>query len=343
MTKKRSKVTLKMIAKDVGCSTSLVSKVLSGRMGKSSVSLDLGLEIKDRALKLGYKSNPIASALRRGNSNTIGVVIYRHDGQPGSENVVSIIDGITSVINSTHFHLRWLFFSNETEFINQIKSLEDVDGIIINRAYSSIIGSDFYINKLKSDGIPTVSFTDLNNGITFADISQKGVGYIAAKHLLSIGCKKIVLFKNSGMLPRFEGYVEAFKEAQKPIEEAIIIEDKSYTPDNIPTHIKKLYQNNCEFDGIICNSDLQGITAMKTLLALGKRIPEDVKVVGVDDSPFARYGIIPLTSISGRTYDRAMWAANAILKLINNPKMEIGSTTFEPKLVVRTSTKQFNK
>lgn len=338
MHKKRTKVTLKMIAKEVGCSTSLVSKVLSGRMGKSSVSLELGLEIKNRALKLGYKSNPIASALRRGNTNTIGVIIYRHDGQPGSENVESLIDGVTKVINNTHFHLHWLFFSDEAEFVNQIKSLEDVDGIIINRSYSSIIGSDFYIEKLKADGIPTVSFTDLGAGITFADISQKSVGYIATKHLIELGCKKIITFKNSNMNSRYEGFIQAHEETKLPIDDRLIIKENSYSPDNIPSYIKSLTKKRIEFDGIVCNSDIQGIAAMRTLLTLNKKIPEDVKVIGVDDSPFARYGIIPLSSVYGCTYDRAVWAANSLLKLIDDPESDVESRTFEPKLVVRTST-----
>lgn len=340
MQKKRTKVTLKMIAKDVGCSTSLVSKVLSGRMGKSSVSLELGLEIKNRALKLGYKSNPIASALRRGNTNTIGVIVYRHDGQPGSENVESLIDGVTKVINNTHFRLHWLFFSNETEFVNQIKSLEDVDGIIINRSYSSIIGSDFYIEKLKADGIPTVSFTNLGAGITYADISQTSVGYIATKHLIEQGCKKIITFKNEHMTSRYEGYIKAHEEAKLPINQSLIIKENSYSPDNIPNYIKGLTKKKIEFDGIVCNSDIQGIAAMRTLLSLNKKIPDDVKVIGVDDSPFARYGIIPLSSVYGCTFDRATWAANTLLKLIDNPKCDVESTIFEPRLVVRTSTKK---
>lgn len=338
MQHKKQKVTLKMIAKEVGCSTSLVSKVLSGRMGKSSVSLSLGLEIKERALKLGYKSNPIASALRRGNSNTIGVIVYRHDGQPGSENVESLIDGVTKVINNTHFHLHWLFFSNEAEFVNQIKNLDDVDGVIINRSYSRTIGSDFYIEKLISDGIPTVSFTNLDKGITYADISQNSVGYIATKHLIDTGCKRIVTFKNIDMTSRYEGYIQAHVDAKLPIDEKLTINENSFSPENIPSYIKHLYSEKIDFDGIVCNSDIQGIAAMRTLLALGEKIPEDVKVIGVDDSPFARYGIIPLSSVYGCTFDRAVWAANSLLKLIDDPKSEVKSKTFEPKLVVRSST-----
>ncbi len=335
---KRKKVTLKQIAKDVGCSASLVSKVLSGRMGKSSVRLDLGLEIKNRALKLGYKSNPIASALRRGNSNTIGVVIYRHDGQPGSENITHIIDGVASVINNTHFRVQWLFYSNEADFISQIKSLDNVDGVIINRAYNNTIGSDYYLEKLKSEGVPTVSMTNLGKGIVCADISQVDVGYIATKHLLSLGCKKIVTLKNPTMLDRFVGYTDALNEAGVDIDERLIFEEEKYSPENIPKYIKQLHKNGIDFDGIVCNSDIQGIAAMRTLLSLKKRIPEDVKVVGVDDSPFSKFGIIPMSSINGCAYERAVWATNTLLQMIDNPKVSVKSKTFEPKLVVRSST-----
>jgi DNA-binding LacI/PurR family transcriptional regulator len=325
------------IARDVGVSMSLVSKVLSGRMGKSSVRPELAQRIHVRSKQLGYVPNSTARALVKRRQNVIGVFFHQY-GQPGSGLVETVVCAISNALSKENQSLLLKFFSTEAEFAACLETAHRsvMDGVILVGA--RLFEGSPAVARLATRELPVASMTTLPlfPGASSVGIDPVEVGRTAALHLLDAGCRRIVHFRISPESKRALGCRQAHEERGVAMDPRLALTTPGYDSDAIPRLVGKLLKAKIPFDGVIATSDAQAAVVTRLLLDQGLRVPRDVKVIGVDNAPFCPYCSVPLSSVSGQDDERAALAVRILLKQIAGAPAQ--NRTLPPVVVAREST-----
>ena len=178
------------IAEDVGVSRSLVSKVLSGRMGRSTVRPELAAKIQSRARELGYVPNVSARALFSGRQSAIGVFISRH-GQPGSGLVEAFIDGVADELAKSRQRMILQFFHDEAGFDDclAVAHLSVLDGVVVaGGLYFDILPK---IRTIRERGVPVAELSRLEIGSNGEPRLDDLLAAIATSWALGIGADLI--------------------------------------------------------------------------------------------------------------------------------------------------------
>ena len=167
-------------------------------------------------------------------------------------------------------------------------------------------------------------------------IDNHRVGYLATRHLLKAGARRIVFFARPNSAPtvdvRISGYRQALASGNKSAGVGSVwmgdADDRAF----VQCILKKERP-----DAFLCANDLTAGLLMHTLLALGKRIPQDIRMVGVDDVKYARLLPVPLTTIHQPCHSLGKMALSLMLDRIAQPDLPTRDLLLSCQLVVRKS------
>jgi len=328
---------LKQIAAELGVSYSLVSKVLNKRLGTTGVSLETQEAIIKKAKELDYKPNRLAVALKSGRQGAIGVFLH-HIGTNGSEINERLLKGISKGLEGSDCKMWLRFFMTEKEFLTACHDRlgQEIDGLIIAGVRHIELISK--LQKIDKNGLPVVSiFSDLSpenqKRIDNLSVNWEEQGYLGTKHLIDQGCQKIATIHADGN--RKAGYLRALKEHHMHIDPKRVIGAKDFSKEAGTLGIQELLKSKTPFDGIFIESDALAIGAINELVHLGIKVPETIKIVGVDNSPLADSCIVPITSVTPEMVQTGLEAVKLLLLKIEGTSVQ--SKTLSPKIVVRRS------
>ena len=306
------------IARELDVSRSLVSKVLSGRMGSSTVRPELARAIRAKAKAGNYRPNASATALIRGRQNVVGVFICRY-GQPGSGLVEAVMEGLAGELARNQQRLLLQFFRDAMEFESCLAAAHRnvLDGVVL--AGFPRFDLERPLRLLLDRQVPVVTMISKAPlpEIPNAGIDQTEVGRLATRHLIEQGCRRVLCLRVAPGSLRFAGYRQALRECGLPFCPELVCETRNYAVAAVPQVINALLSNGVPFDGVVASSDQQASVVLRMLLAAGRRVPQDVKLIGVDDSPFCQYGVVPLSSVSGQDRKRAGLAVRLLQEVID--------------------------
>ena len=326
------------IAKTVGVSMSLVSKVLNGRMGKSSVRPELAAKIHACARKAGYVPNATARALVNGRQNVVGVFLSRH-GQPGSGLMEALIDGVAGELAKNQQRMLLQFFHTESDFeaCLAVAHRNILDGVVVAGApYFDFLPS---LKKILGRKVPVATMLDtpLSPEIPNAGLDQLEVGRLATLHLIEQKCTRPVFLRVSEPVVslRFMGYRKALEESGLPYHPELVCSLRTFEPKTVPRLIENLLKSKVPFDGVVAESDLQSSAVLRALLNAGMQVPKDVKLIGIDDAPVCKFGVIHLSSVSGQDRKRAGLAVKLLKEVIEG--LPPRSLTLPPVVMARES------
>jgi GntR family transcriptional regulator, arabinose operon transcriptional repressor len=167
-------------------------------------------------------------------------------------------------------------------------------------------------------------------------IDNRQAGRIVADHLLSLGCRRLafIALKHaaSTVNEREAGYREALFSRSLPVdgELACRIDPEDSTA-------VEQFMSSCRPDGIVCANDRTAGRLMHTLLRLKYRVPQDVKLVGIDDAEYASLLPVPLTTLRQPTRAIGETALALMLERIGRPEMPLRDTRLHCDLIVRES------
>ncbi|MDD4061482.1 MAG: LacI family DNA-binding transcriptional regulator [Kiritimatiellae bacterium] len=307
------------IAEDLGVSRSLVSKVLSGKMGQSTVRPELAERIRARARQLGYVPNMSAKSLFTGRQHAIGVFISRH-GQPGSGLVEALIDGVSAELAKTQQRMILQFFHDEPDFEPCLAAAHRnlLDGVVV--AGAPYFDLKPHLKTILGRGVPVATMFDtpVSPEIPNAGIDQTEVGYAATRHLVERGCRApaLVFISRPEVNLRYAGYCRALKEAGIPLRSERLCRLRTYEGAKLPDLVQALIASGEPFDGIVAESDRQSAIILRALLGAGVRVPRDVKLIGVDDAPVCEFSPVHLSSVSGQDRRRAALTVRLLQEVI---------------------------
>lgn len=167
-------------------------------------------------------------------------------------------------------------------------------------------------------------------------IDNRRTGYMATEHLIRLGARRIAFlaFPRTAATvdERIAGYREALFMNGQPIEPAMVQRLKSEDDENIRRIIDELKP-----DAFVCATDRTAGRLMHSLIALNLRVPDDVRIVGIDDIPYASLLPVPLTTVHQPCPEIGRAAMAAMLERINSPDLPARDVLLECSLVIRDS------
>lgn len=281
--------TIKDVARVSGVTVTTVSRVLNNR---GYISESTRQKVYDAMEELNYKPNEIARSLFRKKSNIIGLIIP-NVSHPFFAELTNFIEYYAHkkgykilLCNSYQDSVK------EKDYIEMLKR-HQVDGIIMG---SHSLETSEYI---KTD-LPIVAIDrNLSDKIPFITSDNYHGGTLATKLLIDKGCKKLVhisgpLEINTPANKRYEAFVDITKKYNI---ESIVIEGKLDTFEGYKELVHNLFKDHPNIDGVFASSDIIAASIINIATTLGKKIPEDLKIVGYDDTSIASLVVPSLTTI----------------------------------------------
>lgn len=335
------RVSLVEIAKEAGVSAQTVSRVVNGRLNVAPETRDKIQEIIDRR---GYHPSQLARSLLRGRSYTIGVIGYELGLYGPSQTLAGIIKEANQQGYSV---LPNVLFGPETGDPSQIigELLEyHVDGIIW--AVPEIGDNRNWVHDLISQkDVPIVFITmQKQPNLTIIAVDNYAGGRLAAQHLIGRGCRHIGLIKGHPdwweARERIAGWRKAMAQNGLPVDEALVMPG-DWSAATGEKQMGQLLQYHPEIDGVFVCNDSMALGALKAARQFGRKIPNDLAVIGFDDIPEAAYFYPPLTTVRQNLDFLGSSAVVELNSLINarleGQSAQAKSILIEPELVIRES------
>ncbi len=214
-----------------------------------------------------------------------------------------------------------------------------VDGVIL----ASLHGPTPLPGRLRKARIPAVFCGLPARGLaaSYVDSDNRQGALMAVNHLISLGRRRIATISGNldmaAAVDRQTGYRDALVAAGLPLDPTLE-EVADYSPNRAHMAMERLLLNHPEVDAVFAASDLMAAAAIRVLHQARKRIPEDVAVVGFDDSPTARATRPPLTSVRQPIEEMGCEAVSMLMRQIQEPDEAPRKFIFATELVIREST-----
>jgi LacI family transcriptional regulator len=332
---KRTQITRKDVAERAGVSVAVVSYVIND--GPRPVSPETQAKVKKAIEELGYYPNELARSLSRRKSATIGLIT------PSLTNPVyaEIAESLQSVC-STEGYLVLLCATDrdlkkEREFARILRS-KQADGVVIIPTGPTKKA----LKPLQQVQIPTVVLEHDRPDTHCIAIDDLKGGRLATQHLLELGHRRIGLIKRepSSALSylRAVGYCEVLEEAGIPLDPMLVVESKAGLAGGYASMQQLLALPNPP-TAVFTHNDVLATGAMRAVHDAGLAVPDDISVVGYDDTANSAYLNPRLTTVKFPVAEMGRQAGQIILELIREEGSLPPQTWILPvELIVRAST-----
>ena len=334
----KKKATLKDIGKALGLTPSAVSKAL---INHPRISDKTKLAVKEMVSNLDYHPNMLSSALRKGKSNLVGIIVPKVNNDYYS----SVVENIENVLNKNGYNIIMTqsneSYTKECENIDSLLNIQ-VAGIIASIANETV--NFDYFKKVKSKGIPLVLFDRVENEleVDYVGVDNYHCSQLIVEHLVSQGYKRIAHITGISHTQIYKDRIRGFKDAlQKynlPIIEELIIECNLQIEDG-----RRIMHQLLRFpdrpDAVYAASDFAALGALQVLLEEQYSVPMDMGLVGFGDESFSSIMRPAISSININSSEIGKSAAYAFLNSIKNATKEVGGNKIilDVKLIVRDS------
>jgi len=338
----KKRITLKDIAKNLGISVSTASRALNSYSGISDDTIKL---VKDYAEKHNYVPNTMAVNFRKNKTLTLGLIVpelvhYFFSLVISGALAEAKKRGYTVLVSQTDEIL-----SNEV-YAARTMIASSVDGILISLSNQTINGD--HLNELLEEGRPVVQFDkvleELPTPKVIGDDFQGA--YNAVTHLIQQGYQSIAhlngfsTVKNSA--ERLRGYKQALTDSGLEIREDFIIHCKEISEEEGYQFTRQLMQLPNPPDSIFCITDLVAMGSMKFLKENGKKIPDDVGLIGLSNWNMANFVTPALSSVDQHAYKMGEKACQILIDILKSGEMGKDETHIIPtELVVRDSSRRY--
>lgn len=328
-----AKPTLHAVAQRAGVSIASVSRVVNGISAGGSTEERVHQAIKE----LGYEPNSAARALKVNASEQICLAL------PDLSNPVyqSMITGVQKSFKVSKYRVMLApSLSSTEEVIKQLKSLRRnyADGLIIN----ALVADEEVKELIEKLSIPVViigsSFPSLKLDSIQID-SVRGAS-MAVEYLVSRNRKKILFLNGPWMtnpaIRRKEGFISSMKQRGIKNPENHIANAKAFNPEAAVSALKSVTKLE-SYDAILCANDYLAAGAIKYLSQKKIRVPQEVSVIGIDNTELAALLNPTLTSVDFKAEFRGELAAKFLLERLQEPSLAPRKIRIEPELVIRES------
>jgi LacI family transcriptional regulator len=331
------KPTIKDVARLSGVSMSTVSRVLNS---PDSVSENKRKKVQKVIDELGYHPNALARGLIFKRTESFGVLIpdisnmYVSEIMRGMEDTAREL-GINLILCNTD--------RNKERVIEYLKVLKEkqVDGII----FTSAPITEDYRQMFNQIHLPVVlaSTQSREYNIPSVKIDDEKAAYDAALYLLNKGHTEIGMISGPTTdiiagFPRYIGFRQALKENNIDLVDDRI-EFGSYQYEGGYSGMEKLYERSPHITAVFCSSDEMALGAISFLHSRGIKVPDNISILGFDNTKIARMSIPKLTTVAQPMYDIGKEAVKKLESVLKSKKLKEVRTHLEHTIVERESVK----
>ncbi len=328
------KITISDIAKKLNTTTSTVSRALANNKRISEKTRTL---VQNTAKEMGYQPNTLASALRKGKSDTIGIIVPRINKHFFS----NVISGVEEILATAGYSLIVCQSSeDENKEKNAIQSMlqNRVGGLLISLSDKT---KDLqHLQDFIEQNIPIVQFDRVNKNIKGTKVINDNFNgaYLATKQLIKSGYKHIGHLGGEQSLKaykeRHQGFLKAMIEHQMPINESLIKTNIITREDGLEA-IHEFVANH-DIDALFCSGDYVALGVLEGLKALNIKVPLTFGVTGFANEPFAELLHPQLSSVEQNAHEMGCQAALSLIKIIQGKNVE-EEKIIPVRLIVRES------
>lgn len=320
---------IKDVAKRANVSVATVSRVINNKGYVNEHTKELVMQaIKE----LNYVPNEIARSLYRKSSKIIGIIIpdlkndFFNDLISGVEEVI-LQHGYKTMLCTSRENLE-----REKEYL-QIFSTHKIDGLILCSnspdivSYTNLDIPIVALDRIISKDIPSITSDNYMGGI------------LAANRLINANCVNIVQFRGPKTLSlaneRSNGFLHTLKKYSHATVHTVELEFTSESMNDI----YKFLEAHLEIDGVFAANDVMAANCIRCLKKLGRQVPEEVKVIGYDNTNICEFIDPTLSTIAQPIVSMGEIAAETLFKLIKNEPIEQMHISLPVQLIERESTK----
>jgi LacI family transcriptional regulator, repressor for deo operon, udp, cdd, tsx, nupC, and nupG len=333
----RARPTIYDVARLAGVSPSTVSRMLNGK-GQFTPATRTAVEQAVRQLR--YRPNTIARSLRTKSTQTIAFLLpYVPDPF-----FVSLIGGIQQHALKHDYSILLCVTEGDPEreehYLHLLQA-KQVDGALIDGPVLPATR----IARFVEDGFPIVCVdrdVDLSS-VPLVQVDNRLGARLATEHLIALGHRRIAHVSGSELQrfrhsrERLAGYREALAGAGVGADPRLVAAG-DYTEEGGRRATRAVLDAGVEFSAVFAANDLSAIGAMSALAGQGRRVPDDVSVVGFDDVHISAFINPPLTTVHQPAAEIAQRATELLIALIHGREVAERRHVLEPRLVVRAST-----
>ncbi|MBT2457199.1 LacI family DNA-binding transcriptional regulator [Streptomyces sp. ISL-86] len=329
--------TLEEVAVRAGVGRGTVSRVING---SSKVSEHTRAAVEAAVAELGYVPNRAARALAANRTDAIALVVPEPEARFFAEPYFSdVVRGVGAALAETDVQLVLTLAGSDRERrrLAQYLSGHRVDGVLL----VSVHAGDPLPDLLAELGIPAVisGRRSADEALPWVDSDNLAGAAEAVRHLLGRGRRAIATITGSldvyGAQCRLDGYRQALTAAGHPVDE-LLIAAGDFTEEGGRRAMRELLERRPGLDAVFAASDVMAAGARRELRAAGRRIPDDVALVGFDDSVVARHMDPPLTSVRQPIEEMGRTMARVLLERIAGESPD-RAVVLPTELVVRES------
>jgi LacI family sucrose operon transcriptional repressor len=322
--------TIKDVAKKAGVTVTTVSRVLNNR---GYISDKTRTKVYKAMEELDYRPNELARSFYRNRSEIIGIIVPTVSN-PFFAELTNHIEKIAYEYNyKTLICNSHLDQAKEKEYVQMLKS-NRVDGIIMG-------SHTLDVGEFDNLDYPIVTFDRKISAFPYIRSDNYEGGKLATELLIQKGCKKLAhicgeLKSHMFGIARYTAFRDVTSEHGI---ETVVVETDTLGVHREKTEfaINQLFENHPDIDGVFVSSDLVAYFVMNVCKALGKSIPQDVKLVGYDNIAMTSLIKPNLTTISQPLDKMAECAVQTIMHQIEGESVQIDNT-FPVQLIERETT-----
>lgn len=323
------KPTIRDVAKKANVSVSTVSRVINQ---KGYVHEETKILVNRIIAEIGFIPNQLARSLTNRSSKIIGVIVPHI----GPSFYGELLEGIESQAAAYGYKIMFCHTQDDPDReLEYLKFFEqyNIEGLIIASNFSNR-------DKIAELNIPVVTVDHIldENIPSITSDNVKGGG-LAAKRLVEAGAKNIIVFRGpSFLLTTMERTIGFLTEIKKHDLYVDIFDFDLVNPDT--KLIEEILRNNMHVDGIFTFSDTLAFAALNILNRLGKKVPEDVSLVGYDDTPYSKWVTPSITTIHQSVNFMGKQSFINLTRLIRGVELDSLHDIIDVKLIERESTRK---
>jgi LacI family transcriptional regulator len=333
-------VTQKELARELGLSPSSISRALAN---DPHISAETRARVREAAERLGYRPNLLAASFRTGNTHTIGLIVTDitypfYSGLARAVEDYAYEQGYNVILCDSDGTLE-----RENLYLEVLQS-KRVDGILMT-PISEEIGSR---QALIDHGTPyvLVDVTQSLDAVSTVGFDHSKGMYLAVRHLIECGHARVGLALGNLKTPQFAlmyaGYKLAMDEAGIKPDPAWVCQltlQQQLRSEGASLALERLLHLTNPPTAVVFSSDAAAVAAMRILAAQGKRVPDDLAIIGYDDTPLGAAVTPAVTTIAQDEYEMGRISARILLSEIEaGPDCTHQTVILQPRLVVRPST-----
>nr|WP_285867017.1 LacI family DNA-binding transcriptional regulator [Mesobacillus maritimus] len=322
--------TIKDVAKKAGVSVATVSRAMND---KGYVHENTRKLIDEAIRELNYKPNEVARSLYNKKSRLIGLILpdIRNPFFP------ELARGVEDKMQEHGFRL---IIGNADEQLD--KELDYIETFKQNNVIGLISAStNAVLTHYEKLSFPLVLLDRTSDHHPSVQADGYEGGRLAAKELVSRGSTRITLLKGPVELQtaqeRFKGAVDELFNANVHFD---VMTTASFAFHNAEYWAKELFEKYPDTDGVIASNDVVAAAVLHEAHRLGKKIPEQLQIIGFDDIPFSQFLYPPLSTIRQPAYEMGREAAKLLIRQINGETLEAKRIQLPVQFIERQTTRK---